>query len=155
VNGPNRMVVENDVITLPGFGGYPGQSRLVTFQVLNVDGNPAASIPIAEAITFSNYSCTTPDPCNITALCDGTGKTDAQGRFADQWGLFTGYSPAGCGQDVVDHWQWCGPATRTPPAPNPGITFGTETGTIRTSNATINGYTLPPNSMPPGFVIKP
>ncbi len=81
-------------------------------------------------------------------------RTKIKGR-PDEWDMYTGYTPAGCGQNITDHWQWCGPANSNPPAPNPGITFGTLIGWVHTASTQINGYTNPPTPMPNYFAIYP
>ena len=144
VNGPHQMVVQSDVIGTSTNNPH-AQSRFVTYQVQNFDQTLlTAAIPIAEAITFGAFTCTQPDPGNSTSHCDGTDHTGASGIFTDEWGMYTGFTPAGCGKTITDHWQWCGP---TAPAPNPGKTFGTLAGFIHTSDSQINGFTNPPNPM--------
>lgn len=154
VNGPSRMVVQNDRIGTTT-NNPSAQSRFVTYQVYNVDGTLAVNIPIAENITLSGWNCTQHDPGNMTGQCDGTHHNNSTGAFADEWGMYTGYTPAGCGKNITDHWQWCGPAGSNPPAPTNGITFGTLTGWIHTVDSQINGYKNPPNPLPPGTVITP
>jgi hypothetical protein len=127
-------------------------SRYVTYQIQNVDMTPAASIPIAEDISFSGWNCNQQDPGHMTEQCDDTGHTGTDGSLTDEWGMYTQYTPAGCGLNVVDHWQWCGINSGEP---NPGITFGTLNGWIHTSSSMINGYTNPPSSLPANYVIMP
>jgi len=153
VNGPIKMIVQpgTDIIG-PTTDNPNAQSRFVTYQVQNVDSTPAASIPIAEDISFSGYNCDQPDPGHDTTHCDGTHHTGSDGMLTDEWGMYTGYTRAGCGVSITDHWQWCGPDS---PAPNPGITFGTVRGWVHTADVRINGYTNPPTPMPHNFVIQP
>ena len=69
--------------------------------------------------------------------------------------MFTGFTPAGCGVNVTDHWQWCGPTGSNPPAPNPGITFATLAGFAHTADTKINGYDNPPTAIPAGTAFVP
>lgn len=152
VNGPNKMVVQTDQIQ--ACIGFPYQCRIVKYTVQNFDGTLAANIPIAEGISFSGYNCTNkPDPGHAWAHCDGTHLTDGSGNFSDQWAMYnTGFTPAGCGVNITDHWQWCGPTGNNP---NPGIAFGTLTGWAHTASVDINGFINPPTPMPPGQQINP
>jgi hypothetical protein len=154
LNGPSKMVVQSDVIG-PGIYNPNEESRFVEYQVQNYDNTAAANIPIAESITLSGYNCTQNNPGNITAQCNAQFSTDSNGYFTDEWGMYTGYTPATCGQNITDHWQWCAPANNNPPAPNTGVTFGTLKGFIGVSSTTINNHTNPPSPMPQGFVINP
>jgi len=152
VNGPGRMVVTSDVIGTTS-NNPNGKSRFVGYQVQNFDQTLLAqAIPIAENISITGYNCTQTDPGHITTHCDGTDHTDASGHFTDEWAMYTGFTPAGCGVNITDHWQWCGP---TAPAPNPGKTFGTLVGFTHTADSQINGVTNPPNTLPPNTVILP
>jgi hypothetical protein len=54
------------------------------------------------------------------------------------------YTPAGCGFNITDHWQWC--------AHSPAQTLGTLTGYVHTDKIQINGV-VSPNSIPTGAVI--
>jgi hypothetical protein len=150
-DGPNYMEVTSDVIaSSPNCGSWSGQCRSTTYQVYNKSTNLPGTIYIGENFTASNNTCT-PTPTFAPASCNSQYYTSSNSVFTDDWSLLgSGYSPAGCGVSVVDHWQWCG--TGAPTTPH---TFGTLTGSINTSSATINGYTLPPNPMPAGFIINP
>jgi hypothetical protein len=150
VNGPNQMVVQSD--TIGQCIGVSYQCRFVSYTVKNYDGTLAANIPIAENISFSGYNCQQSYPGNSTAHCDATNHTDGGGNLTDEWSMFTGFTPAGCGQNVTDHWQWCGPTGNNP---NPGITFGTLIGWSHTSSVDINGYINPPTLIPQGTVFSP
>ncbi len=154
LNGPNKMIVQSDLIG-PTSDDPNAQSRYVEYQVQNFDNTPAASIPTAESITLGTWNCQQPDPGHSTAQCNARYSTDSHGYFTDEWGMYTGYTPATCGVTITDHWQWCAPPNNNPPAPNPGITFGTLTGFLGVSSTTINGKTNPPNPMPASFVINP
>jgi hypothetical protein len=156
VNGPNKMVVQaNTDVIGPTTTNPSAKSRFVTYQVQNVDGTVAANIPVAEVVTRTGWNCTQSDPGFYIAQCNAQYSTTANGILKDEWGMFTGYTPITCGVNMTDHWQWCGPAGWNPPAPNPGKTFGTLNGWIHTQDSMINGYQLPPNAMPGGFVIVP
>ena len=126
--------------------------RLVTYQVYNVDGTTVASIPIAEAFTASGWNCTNaPQPVTETNVCNGQDQTESNGQFQDTWSNYsTYYTPANCGVNVTDHWQWCSPS-----GPSSGITFMTLSGFIHTVSSEINGYTNPPNEIPAGTIFKP
>ena len=150
VNGPNKMVVQSD--TIKQCIGSPYQCRFTSYTVKNYDQSVASNIPIAENISFSGYNCTQPNPGNKTAQCDATYSTDGSGSFTDQWAMYTGFTPAGCGENITDHWQWCGPTGNNP---DPGITFGTLAGWSHTSSVEINGYTNPPTPIPAGTIFSP
>jgi Bacterial Ig-like domain (group 2) len=156
VNGPHKMVVQQGGDVIGQATNNPSaQSRFVTYQVQNVDSTPAASIPIAENISLTGWNCNQADPGDTTAHCNAQFHTSSNGILTDEWSMYTGYTPAGCGKNITDHWQWCGPTGSNPPAPNPGITFGTLSGWVHTVDSRINGYTNPPTPMPGGFVIVP
>jgi hypothetical protein len=144
------MVVQSD--TIKPCVGAPYQCRFVSYTVKNYDGTLAANIPIAENISFSGYNCQQSNPGNRTAQCNAQNTTDGGGNFTDEWGMYTGFTPAGCGQNVTDHWQWCGPTGNNP---DPGITFGTLVGYAHTASTDINGFVNPPTPIPPGTVISP
>jgi hypothetical protein len=114
-----------------------------------------ANIPIAENISFSGYNCKQKNPGNATAQCDAKYSPAAGGVLTDEWGMYTGYTPSTCGQNITDHWDWCGPAGSNPPAPNPGIPFGSLIGWAHTSSVDINGYVNPPTLIPKGTVFSP
>ena len=146
-------MVQSD--TIKACIGTPYQCRFVSYTVKDYDGTLAANIPIAEDISFSGYNCQQHDPGNSWAHCDATYHTDGGGNLTDQWGMYTGFTPAGCGENVTDHWQWCGP---TGSDPNPGIPFGTLAGWKHTSSVDINGYINPgnpANPIPPGTIFTP
>jgi hypothetical protein len=156
VNGPNKMVVQSGGDVIGNSTYVPGEkSRFVTYQVQKADGTAAASIPIAEGITETGYNCQQTNPGYQSAQCNAQFHTSSNGVLQDEWGRYTGYTPAGCGVNITDHWQWGGPTGSNPPAPNPGITFGTLTGWIHTVDSQINGYKNPPSPMLGGFVINP
>ena len=119
----------------------------MTYQVLNVSGTAAASIAIGEVVTESNWNCSQADPGTTTTPYGG-GTTDASGYFTDTWYLSPNFTPAGCGFDITDRWQW-----------DPGLsltyTFGTLVGFIHTDASQINGFSNPPTPMPKGTVINP
>jgi len=54
------------------------------------------------------------------------------------------YSPAGCGFNIVDQWDWAGHV--------PVQDLGTLSGYIHTNSISINGV-VSPNSIPMGTVI--
>lgn len=127
LNGPASATVEQDFI---GAGSLNpnGQSRYITYQVNNIDQTPASNLPIAENISFSGYNCAQPNPGHATSSCNGQNLTSATGQFTDEWAMYTGYTPASCGETTYDHWQWCAPPPTpgsNPTGPNPGITFMT------------------------------
>jgi hypothetical protein len=151
IDGPNQAIVRNDVIGQT-INNPNAQSRFVTYQVMNFSGTQVQGIPIAEVLNFSGYNCTQPDPGHIFAHCDGTAHTDNTGTFTDEWGMYTQFTPAGCGVNITDFWQWCGP---TVPNPNPGITFMTLNGFVHTANSEINGFINPPSPIPAGTQFHP
>jgi hypothetical protein len=150
INGPIKMVVQSD--TIAPCAGVPYQCRFVSYIVQNYDGTPAANIPVAENISFSGYNCQQTQPGHSTAQCNGGNLTDGAGGLTDQWSMLTGFTPAGCGFNTTDHWQWCSPTGNNP---SPGITFGTLTGWQHTASTDINGYINPPNKIPTGTVFAP
>jgi hypothetical protein len=161
LDGPNYMIVQSD--TIGPMRGFPSwQSRFVTYQIMNFSGKKSGWIPVAEDIlvTPTIPLCGQPIPPTSSVHCDGSDENingvHSNGQFTDEWGLLTGLTPAGCGESVTDHWQWCAPpgAFSYLPVPNPGKTFGTLIGSSNTGSATINGYTNPPNPMPLGTVIS-
>lgn len=154
VNGPAKMIVQADTIGTTS-NNPSAQSRFVTYQVQNFNNTAATNIPIAESISFGTFSCSQPDPGHSTAQCNAMFSTDGTGFFTDEWGMYTQYTPAGCGVTITDHWQWCGPTGSAPPAPNPGKTFGTLTGYIHTADTSINTYINPPTKIPTGTTFVP
>jgi len=150
INGPNQMVVQSD--TIATCVGAPYQCRFVSYTVENYDGTLAANIPIAENISFSGYNCQQANPGSTTAQCNAQYTTDGGGNLTDEWAMYTGFTPAGCGENLTDHWQWCGPTGNNP---DPGITFGTLVGYSHTASTDINGFINPPNKIPTGTVFGP
>jgi hypothetical protein len=151
IDGPDHAVVHADVIGTTT-NDPNGRSRFVTYQVMNFTGTQAQGIPIAEVLNISGYNCSQPNPGNTFAHCDATFHTDNTGTLTDEWSMYTGFTPAGCGVNITDFWQWCGPAA---PAPNPGVTFMTLSGFVHTANSEINTYINPPNPIPAGTVFHP
>jgi hypothetical protein len=152
VNGPSYMKVVNDgIITL----STTDVRRTMQFKVFNFDDTEVGSIPIAEAVTTSNWSCTTPatPPPFSTIACDGTQATaPGDSIFNDMWSLWEGnFTPAGCGLDLSVLWQWCHPAKN---GGQPMATFGKLVGFSHTDAVKVNGYTLPPTPMPAGTIIR-
>jgi len=144
------MVVQSD--TIKQCIGAHYQCRFVSYTVENYDNTLAANIPIAENISFSGYNCQQPNPGHTSAQCNGQYSTDGGGNLTDQWAMYTGFTPAGCGENTTDHWQWCGPTGNNP---NPGITFGTLVGWRHTASTDMNGFINPPTPIPPGTIISP
>ena len=151
VNGPNQMVVQSDRIGATS-NNPSAQSRYVMYTIKNYDGTVAANIPIAENMSLSGYNCLQTYPGHITAQCNAQYHTDSGGNLTDEWGMYTGYTPVGCGENITDHWQWCGPSGNNP---NPGITFGTLVGWLHTASTDINTYINPPTIIPTGTVFAP
>ena len=148
LNGPASATVISDISAQNLEGTI---IRQVTYQVKNFDGSVVGNIPVAETFSTSNWSCTNAtQPATDTTSCDGTTSTTS-GLFTDSWSDYgTFYTPAGCGVNVIDHWQWCSPS-----GPSPGKTFMTLTGFIHTIQSEINGYTSPPGEIPAGTVFNP
>jgi YD repeat-containing protein len=151
VDGPNEAVVQNDVIGT-STRNPNRQSRFVTYEVMNASGTQAQGIPVAEVVSQSGYNCQQSDSGFTSTQCNGTSHTSNTGIMTDEWSMYTGFTPAGCGVNITDFWQWCGP---TAPAPTPGITFMTLNGFIHTSNSEINTYINPPTPIPQGTIFHP
>jgi hypothetical protein len=149
LNGPSFAVVQIDsVVNLMPSGQA---AREVMYLLNNLDKTAAANIPLAEAFSTTCWNCTQAKPTTLTTPCDGKTTTEADGTFTDFWSWYEGYTPAGCGQKVTDHWQWCSPS-----GPTPGLTFMTLIGYIHTNGTEINGNAQPPSEgMPKGTVIGP
>jgi hypothetical protein len=144
IDGPYHMVVQSDATGLCS-GCRSTVMRTVTYQVQNFSGTPASTTWMGENISVTGWSCSQSNPGITTAPCSNNFKTNTAGVFSDQWSLGAdGYTPAGCGDNVTDHWQWC--------AHSPTQTLGTLTGYTHTNAISING-TVSPNSMPPGTVV--
>lgn len=126
-------------------------SPLTNYHVYNADNSSTVVFPISEDFTASGWNCTNaPQPPTSTTHCDAGTNTN-NGQFQDIWGDYgTYYTPAGCGVNVTDHWQWCSPS-----GPSPGKTFMTLSGFIHTVDSKINGYVNPPNEIPGGTVVNP
>jgi Bacterial Ig-like domain (group 2) len=150
INGPNEIVVQSDSIGTCASGG--GQCRIVSYIAKNYDGSIAANIPVAENISFSGWNCTQNQPAPVTLSCNGSVSTTSSGSFSDDWSMLTGDTPAGCGWNITDHYQWCSPTGNNP---DPGITFGTVVGWAHTASTDVNGYINPPTAIPPGTVFSP
>ena len=114
------------------------EERVTTYQVHNANGSIAASIPVGENFSATGWSCTNGgQPATLTTSCSAPYVTDSNGQYPDTWTYYgTYYTPAGCGANIVDHWQWC-------PVPQ---TFMTLTGWIHTTSSDINGYVNPPSA---------
>lgn len=148
LNGPAYAVVVSDTTGQEIDGTIV---RITNYQVYNFDGSSTIVFPIAESFSTSGWSCTNASqPPTSTTPCDGLASTTS-GVFTDQWTDYsTYYTPANCGVNVTDHWQWCAPT-----GPNPGKTFMTLSGFIHTVSSEINGYINPPNDIPGGMVFNP
>jgi hypothetical protein len=144
-DGPWSLVVVSDQwITSSNY-------RQVTYQVITLAKQTIPGIPIGEVVSTSNCNCTGGCPSLSFDQCGGGLTTSLQSDIVDSWGRFpSGYSPAGCGFNIVDHWQWCGTG-----APTGGWTIGSPTGYIHTNASCISGYVQPGNPMPAGLVIPP
>ena len=149
LNGPAYAVVISDVTGQEPDGKVV---RLTNYHVYDQNGASEVVFPIAEDFIYTSaWSCTNASqPSRSTTPCDGKTSTTG-GVFQDSWSDWgTYYTPANCGTDVTDHWQWCAPT-----GPNPGKTFMTLTGFIHTNTSEINGYVNPPNQIPGGTVFNP
>jgi hypothetical protein len=69
--------------------GANRQCRIVKYTVKNHDNTLAASIPIAENITFSGYNCPQPAPTNTWQRRNGQASTEVRGDFTDQRSMLT------------------------------------------------------------------
>jgi hypothetical protein len=149
LNGPVSATVQTDIL-----GQTPDGTpmRATTYKVLNLDSSIAASIPISEDYKNSGWNCTNAtQPIIQTTTCDGGTLTQSDGQFTDYWSYWgTYYTPANCGDNVTDQWQWCSPS-----GPTTGITFMTLNGWVHTTSSNINGFVNPPTGIPAGTVFKP
>lgn len=147
VDYPDEMAVVNDnggqaLCT----GCTTTIKRLVTYQVKTFSGATAGVISTQEDPTVSGWNCTVPSSANLEYSKCPT-PTDQNGEFTDTWTMGSdGFSPAGCGTNITDHWQWCDIS--------PAKTFATLSGYIHTNQIEINGV-VSPNKMAAGTVIKP
>jgi hypothetical protein len=150
VKAPAYMVVEDvEVTTCNGCGTSVDQ--IVKYGVKYSDGSSVGAITICETPTVSSSTCSPPRGISYNACGTHNAATDAGGSFADEWSIGTdNASPASCGINVTDHWQWYQSAAYQ-------FTFATLTGYAHTDAIQTNGYTVPPQSaaMPTNFRINP
>jgi hypothetical protein len=147
---PAYMVVEDEEVETCD-GCYTTVARYTTYGVKYSDNTSVGVIPICESPTVSTSTCTPQRGLSYNKCGSDNASTDETGSFTDEWTVGTdSVTPAGCGFNVTDHWQWYQSATQQ-------ITFGTLTGFVHTNSIKINGYTVPPQSggMPTGFKINP
>jgi hypothetical protein len=121
--------------------------RDVTYQIMNFSGTVTGTIPIGESATDTGWNCTQSFPTVRSTLCS-EGVTADAGEFTDGWSMFSdAYTPAGCGFNVADEWEWC--------ASSPARGVGKLTGYIHTNAVSINGVVSPPNKFASGTIINP
>jgi hypothetical protein len=142
LDGPFYMTVQADRVQTCS-GCTSAIERLTTYQVMLFSGSVApASLPLGESYTTTGESCT-----GVGYPVPGTCPETNTSYFTDRWTMGANYTPAGCGYNITDHWQWC--------APSPPRTVGTLTGYIHTNAVSINGVVNPPNGFITGTVINP
>jgi hypothetical protein len=136
IDGPYHMIVQDDR-TGPCSGCQTTVRRLVTYQIQNFSGTNAGVLNLGEDISFSSWNCQQSWPGASTNSCaTNPATTLSSGIFTDGWTLGSdAFTPAGCGNNVIDHWQWCGHS--------PAQTLGTLTGYQHTDHISINGVVSP------------
>jgi hypothetical protein len=145
LDGPFYMTVVADQLGTCS-GCTTAVERLVTYQVKNFSNSNVAAIPIGENPTRSNWNCNQTQPGITSTPCSEGDQTSSGGQFTDGWSLGAdGYTPAGCGNNMDDHWLWC-PANRS---------IGHLSGYVHTNAVSINGVVNPPNQFMAGTVINP
>ena len=143
VDGPYQMVVQSDV-TGPCSGCATTVQRNITYQIRNFSGENAGTTSICETPTYSGWNCSQAQNIQY-AQCSAPESTNGTGVFTDDWSLNSdGYTPAGCGLNVLDHWDWA--------AHSPVQDLGTLTGYLHTNAVSIDGV-VSPNKIPAGTVI--
>lgn len=148
INGPYHLVVQND-----NTGVCSGCSttvlREVTYQIQNFDGSNAGATSICETPSFSNWNCQQTEG-HTYGGCPGTAQphtyvTPSSGVFSDDWSMASdSYTPAGCGFNVTDYWNWA--------SHSPVQDLGKLTGYVHTDKVSINGV-VSPNKLPTNTVI--
>lgn len=145
IDGPDHLLVTNDVIGMCS-GCKTTVKRTMTYQVIKFSGSSASVVPIGEVIGTSGWNCNQANPGFQSTPCAEGEDTEPDGTFVDGWTLSgDSYTPAGCGINVVDHWQWCS-------APK---TIGSPTGYCHTDQIEINGSVRPPGAALNGSSIYP
>jgi hypothetical protein len=149
VDGPNQLVVQNDVI---GFcnGCSTTVERNTTYEVLNFSGVASTNIQLCETPNITGWSCNQQFP-GVNAIVCGTTSFNlpANSQFTDQWTLASdSFTPAGCGDSLTDQWKWIA-------SPNNFLELGSLNGFAHTNAISINGSVMPPqaNAIPAGTVI--
>jgi IPT/TIG domain len=143
VDGPYHMIVQSD-ITKACSGCTTTVERDVTYQIQNFSGSNAGTTPMCETPTFSGWNCTQGESHRYDA-CSSPVATNSGGVFTDTWSMSSdAYTPAGCGFNIVDHWDWA--------SHSPVQDLGTLTGFVHTNTVSINGV-VSPNKIPAGTVI--
>jgi hypothetical protein len=147
IDGPDHMVVIDDQVATCS-GCTTAVARFMTYRVIKFNLSPANAIPIGEVVSTSDWNCGGAFPGVVTTSCAAPVQTQTQsdGSFTDLWTLSSdSFSPAGCGDNIVDHWQWCS-------APK---TVGTLSGYVHTNAININGSIRPPGPAMTGTVVVP
>jgi hypothetical protein len=152
LDAPSKMIVQGDTVGPPTGGcGTPPCSvaRRTNYQVTQFSNVSSGTVWMGETPTVSGWSCSGPDPGSEFKACSAQFQAQS-GFFTDEWSLVAMHSPAGCGDNVHDVWQWCAPPIPFVPRP-----VGTLDGYVHTDAVNINGVVNPPNSFPPNTVILP
>lgn len=149
IDGPNQLVVQNDVI---GFcpGCHTTVERDTTYQILNFSGSLPGALQICETPHTSGWNCTQANPGLSAAFC-GTNpfNVPANDTFTDSWSMASdAYIPVGCGENDTDFWDWVA-------SPGTFLELGTLIGYLHTNSIEIDSSIMPPqaNRLPNGTVI--
>jgi hypothetical protein len=143
VDGPYQMVVQSDV-TGKCSGCKTTVERDTAYQITDFSGENAGATSVCETVTYTGWTCTQAQNVKYRQ-CTAPYTTPGTGVLTDSWSLNSdGYTPAGCGLNVLDHWDWA--------AHDPVQVLGTLTGYLHTNAVSINGV-VSPNQIPAGTVI--
>ena len=139
LDGPFYLTVQGDQLGKCS-GCSTTVARFVTYQVTFFSGVPAGTTAVGENPVLSNWNCNQSEPNPMSAPCSEGFMTTSNGEFTDEWSLGgDGYTPAGCGCNVDDHWKWC----------VTGNSIGHLNGYIHTDAISINGVVNSPQPVHP------
>jgi hypothetical protein len=145
-DGPHHFIVQND--QRGTYGNSSNVYRLMTYEVANFSGTPAANIQVGEVVNDTGWTCNQGNPGTSSTACSANFHVNSAGVFQDQWSLGGGtYTPSGCGTTGgTDAWQWCTSAGAKP--------LTTLNGWLHTDAINLNGVVNPPNTWPQSSVFS-
>jgi hypothetical protein len=151
LDGPYSLIVEGDTTGYYNNSSANDAQRFMTYQIQNFSQTNAGATPVCEipSNTPSTPPCSPSVPSPNSNWCPGVlGQTangittPSDGQYTDGWSLAAPanlYSPAGCGTNITDPWNW-----------NPQSSIldelGKPSGYLHTNAIQIDGYVSTPTS---------